>query len=111
MTPREQTGGREFYRLTLAYDDFTNLLRKSVDLIRHSGMICGENVFRKHCLWGKEYPACYCCRCSCFVVESDKSSVSEHVRVRSFGRLTRFQTTRFVWFRARAPSHIRCFIG
>jgi hypothetical protein len=27
-------------------------------------------------MWGKEYPACYFCRSSCFVPESDKSSFS-----------------------------------
>jgi hypothetical protein len=48
VTAREQTGDSELYRLVLAYNDFTNLLRESLNVIGHSGMICGNNVFRKH---------------------------------------------------------------
>jgi hypothetical protein len=48
MTAREQTGDSELYRLVLAYNDFTNLLRESLDVLGHAGMICGNNVFRKH---------------------------------------------------------------
>ena len=48
MTAREQTGDRQFYRLILAYDDFTNLLREGVNVIGHAGTICGNNGFRKH---------------------------------------------------------------
>ena len=48
MTAREQTGDSELYRLVLAYNDFTNLLRESLNVIGHFGMICGNNVFRKH---------------------------------------------------------------
>src|SRR5438045_2510210 len=47
MATREQTGDSELYRLVLAYNDFTNLFRESLDVIGHSGMICGNNVFRK----------------------------------------------------------------
>jgi hypothetical protein len=47
VTAREQTSDCEFYRLILAYDHFTNLLREAVNVVRHSGMICGNNVFRK----------------------------------------------------------------
>ena len=49
-------------------------------------MISGNNAFRKHDA-GKEYPACYFCRCSCFVPESDKSSSSVDFRNRLFGLL------------------------
>jgi hypothetical protein len=48
VAAREQTGDRELYRLVLAYNDFTNLLRESLNVIGHSGMICGNNAFRKH---------------------------------------------------------------
>ena len=48
MTAREQTGDRQFYRLILAYDNFTNLLREGVNVIGHAGTICGNNGFRKH---------------------------------------------------------------
>jgi len=48
MTAREQTGDRQFYRVILAYDNFTNLLRESVNVIGHAGMICGNDGFRKH---------------------------------------------------------------
>lgn len=53
MAAREQTGDRELYRLVLAYYDFTNLCRESLNLIRHSGMVCGNNAFRKHDVGGK----------------------------------------------------------
>jgi hypothetical protein len=76
VTASEQTGDRELYRLVLAYNDFTNLLRESLNVIGHSAMICGNNAFRKHGLGGNEFPACYFCWCSCFVAESDKSSFS-----------------------------------
>ena len=82
MAAREQAGDGELYRLVLTYDDFTNLLRESLDVIRHSGTICGNNTFRKHDVRGVEFPACYFCRCSCFVVESDKSSFSSNFRIR-----------------------------
>ena len=48
MTARQQTGDSEFYCLDFADDDFTDLLRESVNVIGHAGMICGNNVFRKH---------------------------------------------------------------
>ena len=48
MTACEQTGHRELYRLVLAYNDFTNLPRERLNVIGHSGMICGNNAFRKH---------------------------------------------------------------
>ena len=47
MAAREQTGDGEFYRLILAYDNFTNLLCEDVNIIRHSGMICGNDTVRK----------------------------------------------------------------
>jgi hypothetical protein len=53
VTAREQTGDRELYRLVLAYNDFTNLPRERLDVIGHSGMICGNNVFRKHDVGGR----------------------------------------------------------
>src|SRR6266699_2320028 len=43
----EQTGDCEFYRLILAYDNFTNLLCECVDVFRHSQMICGNDTVRK----------------------------------------------------------------
>src|SRR5262245_41245825 len=52
MSAREQTGDRELYRLVFAYNDFTNLLRESVNVIRHCWTICGNNVFRKHDVGG-----------------------------------------------------------
>ena len=48
MTAREQAGDSKFYRLILAYDNFTNLLRERLNVIRHCGMICGDDAFRKH---------------------------------------------------------------
>ena len=48
MAPREQAGNSKLYRLVLANDDFTNLLRESLNVIGHAGTICGNNVFRKH---------------------------------------------------------------
>ena len=48
MTPRQQTRDSEFYCLAFADDDFTDLLRESVNVIGHAGMICGNTVFRKH---------------------------------------------------------------
>ena len=52
MATREQTGDSELYRLGLAYNNFTNLLRERLNVIGHSGMICGNNVFRKHDVGG-----------------------------------------------------------
>jgi hypothetical protein len=59
MTAREQTGDRKFYRLVLAYDNFTNLLREGLNVIGHSGMICGNNGFRKHGRGGSFYPVTF----------------------------------------------------
>ena len=47
MAAREQAGDRELDRLVLAYNDFTNLPRERLNVIGHSGMICGNNPFRK----------------------------------------------------------------
>jgi hypothetical protein len=58
-------------------------------VIGHSAMMCGNKVFRKHDVGGEEFPACYFCRYSCFVAESDKSSFSAGFRVR-FGALPAF---------------------
>jgi len=55
VTAREQTGDRKLYRLVLAYDDFTNLLRESLNVIGHSGTICGNNAFRKHDVGEKSF--------------------------------------------------------
>ena len=55
MTASEQTGDRELYRLVLAYNDFTNLLRESLNVIGHSAMICGNNAFRKHDVGGTSF--------------------------------------------------------
>lgn len=52
MAAREQTGDSELYRLVLAHNDFTNLLRESVNVIGHLGTICGNNGFRKHDVGG-----------------------------------------------------------
>src|ERR1044071_2917994 len=82
MAAREQTGDSGLYRLGLAYNDFTNLLRQRLNVIGHAGMICGNNVFRKHGVGGNELPACYFCWSSCFVPESDKSSFSVDFRGR-----------------------------
>ena len=43
----EQTGDCELYRLILAYDNFANLLCEGINVIRHSGMICGNDTVRK----------------------------------------------------------------
>jgi hypothetical protein len=59
MAPREQAGNSKLYRLVLANDDFTNLLRESLNVIGHAGTICGSNVFRKHDAGGNEFSACY----------------------------------------------------
>ena len=48
MAACEQTGDSELYRLVLAHNDFTNLVRERLNVIGHAGMICGNNVFRKH---------------------------------------------------------------
>ena len=48
MAAREQTGDSELYRLVLAYNDFTNLLRESLNVIGHAETICGNNALRKH---------------------------------------------------------------
>ena len=47
MTAREQTGDREFNRLVLAYNDFTNLLREGINVIGHPEIICGNGEIRK----------------------------------------------------------------
>jgi hypothetical protein len=61
MTAREQTGDSEFYCLAFADDDFTDLLRESVNVIGHAGMICGNNIFRKHGRGGNQFQPCYFC--------------------------------------------------
>ena len=48
MAARKQTGDSELYRLVFTYNDFTNLLCESLDVIGHAGMICRNNAFRKH---------------------------------------------------------------
>jgi hypothetical protein len=48
MAAREQTCHGELYRLILAYDDLADLLYERVDMVRHAGMIWGNNVLRKH---------------------------------------------------------------
>jgi hypothetical protein len=47
VTAREQTGYSEFYRLILAYDNFTNLLREGVNVVGHPEIICGNAALRK----------------------------------------------------------------
>jgi hypothetical protein len=47
MTTRKQTGYCEFYRLVLAYDNFTNLLYESVNVVGHPEIICGNSALRK----------------------------------------------------------------
>jgi hypothetical protein len=47
MAAREQTGDCEFYRLILAYDNYTNLLCERVNVLRHSETIRGNDAFRK----------------------------------------------------------------
>ena len=51
MAAREQTGNCEFYRLILAYDNFTNLLCERVNVLRHSETIRGNDAFRKQAYW------------------------------------------------------------
>ena len=51
MAACEQTGDCEFYRLILAYDNFTNLLCERVNVLRHSEMIRGNDAFRKQAYW------------------------------------------------------------
>jgi len=48
VASREQTGHRKLYRLVFAYNDFTNLLRESLNVIGHTETICGNNALRKH---------------------------------------------------------------
>src|SRR5215510_10436386 len=55
MAAREQTCDSELDRLGLAYNDFTNLLRESLNVIGHAGMICGNNVFRKQDVGGMSF--------------------------------------------------------
>jgi len=45
VTAREQTGDREFNRLVLSYNDFTNLLREGINVIGHPEIICGTARF------------------------------------------------------------------
>ena len=47
MTTRKQTGYCEFNRLVLAYNNFTNLLYESVNVVGHPEIICTNTVFRK----------------------------------------------------------------
>jgi hypothetical protein len=47
MAAREQTGNSEFYRLILAYDNFTNLCCEGANVVRHPEMICGNDALRK----------------------------------------------------------------
>ena len=47
MTACEQTGDGQFYRLILAYDNFTNLLREGVNGVGHPKIICGNAALRK----------------------------------------------------------------
>jgi hypothetical protein len=55
MAARKQTGDSELNRLVLAYNDFTNLVCESLDVIGHAGMICGNTAFRKHGVGGKSF--------------------------------------------------------
>ena len=61
VAAREQRGDSELYRLVLAYNDFTNLPRESLNVIGHAATICGNNVFRKHDVGGMDFPRCYSC--------------------------------------------------
>ncbi len=47
MTAREQTGDREFNRLVLAHNNFTNLLCERVNVVGHPEIICGNAAIRK----------------------------------------------------------------
>lgn len=47
MAPREQAGDSQFYRLSLAYDNFTNLLCESINMVGHTEMICVSDGLRK----------------------------------------------------------------
>jgi hypothetical protein len=58
MTAREQTSDSEFNRLILAYDNFTNLLRESVNVIGHPEIICGNAALRKQDMQDLARSAC-----------------------------------------------------
>ena len=47
MTARQQTGDSEFNRLVLAYNNFTNLLCESVNVVGHPEIICRNAAVRK----------------------------------------------------------------
>src|SRR4029453_5640179 len=47
MTAREQTGDGELNCLVLAYDNFTDLLRETLNVVGHSEIICGNAALRK----------------------------------------------------------------
>lgn len=47
MTAGEQTSDRKFYGLILAYDNFTDLFREGVNVVRHPEIICGNDAIRK----------------------------------------------------------------
>jgi hypothetical protein len=47
MAAGEQAGHSEFYRLSLAYDNFTNLLCESINVVGHSGMMSVSDSLRK----------------------------------------------------------------
>jgi hypothetical protein len=47
MAACQETGDRKFYRLVLAYYDFTNLAREGINVVRHCAIICGNKALRK----------------------------------------------------------------
>ncbi len=47
MAAREQAGDSEFYRLSLAYDNFTNLLCERINVVGHSRMMSVSDSLRK----------------------------------------------------------------
>ena len=51
MAAREQTGDCEFYRLILAYDNFTNLFREGVNGVGHPESSAGTLRFANDSMW------------------------------------------------------------
>jgi hypothetical protein len=87
MAACQQTGDSELYCLALSYNDFTNLIRESLNVIGHSLTICGNIVFRKHDAGGMSFGLVTFAVAPVFVSESDKSSFSAYCSDRVAGSL------------------------
>jgi len=105
MAACEQAGDRELYRLVLAYNNFTNLPRERLNVIGHAGMICGNNVFRKHDTGGTSF------RFVTLIIIAFPARIWQVEFFcgfsRSFCMIIRFHCARFARFLPRAPARAR----